>query len=63
MRAPVHIVHMELVGVGGHVVRLQPIVFKAFIAAIAGPDKNEHHTYNKKHIRHVGLFKGELEHF
>jgi hypothetical protein len=54
---------MELVGVGGHVVRLQPIVFKAFIAAIAGPDKNEHHTYNKKHIRHVGLFKGELEHF
>ncbi len=63
VRAPVHVVHVELEGIGRDVARFQTIIFKALIPTIARPDKNEDYADHKKHIRQIGLFKGQLEHF
>lgn len=62
MRTPIDKVHVELVGICSDVTGLQAIVFKAFVANVARPDKNEDNADHKKNIRHVGLFKGDLKH-
>lgn len=63
VRTPVHIVHMELVRIGRHIAGFKAVIFKSLVTAIARPDKNEDYTDHKQHIRQIGLFKGQLEHF
>lgn len=53
---------MELVRIGRHIACFQAVVFKAFIADATSPDKNEDYAQHKKDVRHIGLFKGQLEH-
>jgi hypothetical protein len=48
MRAPVNVVHMELIGRSGHVGGVQTVIFKAFRAALIDrPNKNEDDTRDK----------------
>jgi hypothetical protein len=57
MRAPVHIVHIELVRIRSHVASLQTIVLETLITSVACPDKNEDNAEHKKYVRQIGLFK------
>lgn len=54
---------MELVRIGRHIAGFKAVIFKSLVTAIARPDKNEDYTDHKQHIRQIGLFKGQLEHF
>ena len=57
VRAPVCIVHFEVIRRSGDKGGPYAVILEAFSLAAVRPDKNEDYACHEKHVRYIGLFK------